>query len=410
MNFTDFDIPQSILSALKDMGFEKMTPIQEVTYPIIAEGKDLCALAETGSGKTAACAVPLVQKIDVSVNEIQGLVIVPTRELCMQYVDEIQKVAARTEAVPFAVYGGFDKEIQRAKLKHGVHILVATPGRLIDLIYEGRINLSNIKCFILDEADELLKEGFLEDIEFIISCIIHEHQTLLFAATMADDIKRLVNEALKNPVHISLIKKRAIPKSLDHYFINVHPKDKEKELIHYLKEEEIKQVIIFCNTRHLVDTLFRSIRKTFRDIEFIHAGLPQGKRTSIINQFRNQKIKILLASDVAGRGLDFSNVSHIINWDFPKGEEQYTHRTGRAGRMGKKGKAFTFVRYSDAQALRKLVRRKSIEPIWIGKNLLEEKIISYNIKSKHRKKGGQYNKRPGKSRGNRFAGLKRKAD
>jgi ATP-dependent RNA helicase DeaD len=198
------------------MGYDEMTPIQEASYPVIAAGHDLCALAETGSGKTAACAIPLIQKVDPTLNAIQALVIVPTRELCLQYVDEIHKIAVQSDIVPFAVYGGFSKSIQVAKLNHRVHILVATPGRLIDLMYDGAVNLSQVKCVILDEADELLKIGFLEDVEFIMSCILQDHQTLLFAATMDSDIKKLVDKTLNNPQHISLIDDRPSPESIEH--------------------------------------------------------------------------------------------------------------------------------------------------------------------------------------------------
>jgi len=205
--FRELGLPSQILNAVEKIGYREMTPIQEATYSIITSGQDLCALAETGSGKTAACSIPLVQKIDISLNAIQSLVIVPTRELCLQYVDEIEKIGAGAGVVSFAVFGGFSKEIQIAKIKHKVHILVATPGRLIDLLYDGVINLSNVKCFILDEADELLKEGFLEDVEFIMSCMINKHQTLLFAATMDDNIVKLSHNYLRDPEYISLIKK-----------------------------------------------------------------------------------------------------------------------------------------------------------------------------------------------------------
>ncbi len=386
MKFSELDLPSNILQALEKMRYDEMTPIQEVTYPIISAGQDLCALAETGSGKTAACAIPLIQKVDPTHNAIQGLVIVPTRELCMQYVGEIQKIAAKTTVVPFAVYGGFDKEIDIAKLKHEVHILVATPGRLIDLLYGGKLSFSHVKCAILDEADELLKVGFLEDIEFIMSCILHEHQTLLFSATMPDDIKKLAHDCLRDPQHISFITKRAAPESIEHYFTYLHPKHKQTELIKYLEGENVNQILIFCNARHKVDKLFHSIRKNFKDIEYIHAGLSQGKRSSIFMQFRNKKVRHLIASDVAGRGLDFSHVSHVVNWDFPKGREQYTHRTGRAGRMGKKGKAFTFVTKHDLPNLRELICRKKITPFWIGKDPLQENKTPQERKTRKRKR------------------------
>ncbi len=387
MKFSELDIPANILKALTKMGYEEMTPIQEATYPVIFAGHDLCALAETGSGKTAACAIPLIQKVDPTLDAIQGLVLVPTRELCMQYMAEIEKIASTTAVIPYAVYGGFDKKIHIAKLKQEeVHILVATPGRLIDLLYGGILSFAHVKCAILDEADELLKVGFLEDIEFIMSCILHEHQTLLFSATMPEDIKKLANDCLRDPRHISLITERAAPESIEHYFSYSHPKQKYTELVRYLESEEVDQAIIFCNARHRVDTLFHSIRKDLKDVECMHAGLTQDKRSSIIGKFRSGKLRYLIASDVAGKGLDFSHVSHVINWDFPMEEERYTHRTGRTGRMGRKGKAFTFVSQHDIPGLRKLLRSRKITPCWIGKDPLGENDTPQEQKTQKRKR------------------------
>lgn len=384
MKFSELGLPSDILGALEKMGFEEMTPVQEAAYPIIAEGHDLCALAETGSGKTAACAIPLIQKVDSELNEIQGLVIVPTRELCIQYVTEMQHIARRTNIVPFAVYGGFDKDIDIAKLKHGVHILVATPGRLLDYLYSGVLSFKHVKCAILDEADELLKVGFLEDIEFILSCIIREHQTLLFSATMPEDIKKLAHDCLRDPRHISLITERKAPESIDHYFAYQHPKDKHAALVKYLKEEDVKQALIFCNARHVVDKMYDSIRKEFENVGYIHAGLSQDKRSSVFRQFKNMKIRYLLASDVAGRGLDFSHVSHVVNWNMPRGRESYTHRTGRTGRMGKRGKALTFVTKHELSDLQELITRNEISPCWIGKDPLQGNNTPQERKKKKR--------------------------
>jgi len=366
MKFSELNLPPDILEAITTMGYEELTPIQEETYPIISAGQDLCALAETGSGKTAACAIPLIQKVDPTLNAIQGLVIVPTRELCIQYVNEIEKIAKKTAVVPFAAYGGFNKGIQVAKLRHEVHILVATPGRLIDLMYDGVVRLAHVKCAILDEADELLKVGFFEDIDFIMSCILQDHQTLLFAATMADDIKKLADDCLNDPKMITLIGERPSPESIEHYFKYVSPRNKESALLQYLEHEDLNQVIIFCNARHKVDTLFRTMKKDFKNIEYIHAGLSQDKRSSIYRRYRNDKVRYLIATDVAGRGLDFSNVSHVVNWDFPTDGEQYTHRTGRSGRMGRKGKALTFATKRDLPTLRTLMRKLRITPRWLG--------------------------------------------
>ncbi|MCK5345984.1 MAG: DEAD/DEAH box helicase, partial [Candidatus Heimdallarchaeota archaeon] len=343
MKFSELNLPENILRTLNKIGFDEMTPIQEATYPVIFSGQDLCALAETGSGKTAACAIPLIQKVDTELDAIQGLVIVPTRELCIQYVDEIKRLAAKTPVVPYAVFGGTEKKINITNLKQTVHILVATPGRLIDLMYEGVIDFPQVKCAILDEADELLKVGFIDDIEFILSCIRIEHQTLLFSATMDDNTKKLAHDCLKDPKHISLISDRASPESIDHYFTYVNRHRKHSEFLKYLEGEKVKQMLIFCNARHMVDKLFRTLSQDIKNVEYIHAGLSQDKRSSIFQRFKRGKIHYLIATDVAGRGLDFSSVSHVVNWDYPGGAEQYTHRTGRAGRMSRKGKAFTFI-------------------------------------------------------------------
>ena len=389
MKFSELGLPPTILKVLYSMGYDEMTPIQEATYHVISAGHDICALAETGTGKTAACAIPLIQMVDTKLNAIQGLIVVPTRELCLQYVAEIQKIAVKTGVVPFAVYGGFSKQIQAAKIRHEVHILVATPGRLIDLVYDGIVTLSEVKCMILDEADELLNVGFLSDIEFIMSCLVHEHQTMLFSATMADDIKKLTETYLRDPQHISLITKQASPKSIEHYFKYIHPNAKQADLVDYFQTEKIRQAIIFCNARHQVDRLFGSLKKQVKDLEFIHGGLAQEKRTSIIRRFRQQKIHALIATDVAGRGLDFTHVSHIINWDFPRELLQYTHRTGRTGRMGRRGLALTYIAKHDLSNLRKLLQTRKLTAHWLGKDGLNPEKGGESGKAQARAKTGK---------------------
>lgn len=392
--FRQIGLPQEVLTSIEKMGYKEMTPVQEATYATIMAGQDLCALAETGSGKTAACAIPLVQQIDTKENAIQGLIVVPTRELCIQYVDEIDKIGGGMGVVPFAVFGGFDKKIQIAKIKHEVHVLVATPGRLIDLLYDGVVSLSKVKCVVLDEADELLREDFIEDIEFIMSCMLQEHQTLLFAATMDEEIKKLTHNYLRNPVYLSLIKERAAPASIEHYFAYVHSNRKKEEMVKYLGREDVSQGIIFCNARYKVNNLFRDIRKGLKDIDYIHAGLSQDKRSSLFRQFKKKKLRYLIATDVASRGLDFTHVTHIVNWDFPDNGTQYTHRTGRSGRMGKRGRAFTLVTRGDLSRLRELIRKRKVTPRWIGRDPLQE---SAAPQGGTKKKGKRYY-RP--SRGN----------
>jgi ATP-dependent RNA helicase DeaD len=367
MKFSELDLKPEILKALTDMGYQDLTPIQEETFFPILSGRDLLARAETGSGKTAACAVPLVQMTDPSVNAIQVLILVPTRELAFQYVEEIDKIARFTDVAPFAIFGGFSMEIQKAKLRDKVHILVATPGRLIDLLYHTKaIDLSFVRTLVLDEADEMLKMGFVEDIDLILSCLIHEHQTLFFAATMPEEVNRLIRIYLKEPVRVELNKEQVAPQSLVHHFQYTGRDDRLNALIEYLKKEEISQAIIFCNSRHHGEKLKKELEGRFRSIGYIHGGLEQSRRTAIFERFRRSEITLLVATDIAGRGLDFSCVSHVINYDYPRDLESYTHRTGRTGRMGRSGTAMTFVTHRELRNLESLVKINRIDPVWHG--------------------------------------------
>lgn len=366
MKFADLPLSSDLQRSLADMGYDEMTPIQEVAIPHVLEGKDLIGLAETGSGKTSACAVPLVEMVDASISELQALILVPTRELAQQYVAEIAKVSKHTNVAPFAMFGGFDMDIQRAKLKHGVHILVATPGRLIDYLWNNPLPLNHIRAVVLDEADEMMKMGFIENVDFIFSCIMHTHQVLLFSATMPKEVKRLAEAYQKDPARIELNTEQVAPQSLRHCFSVTSESGRLDALKRYLKEEEIRQAILFCNSRVGSGRLLRDLRGEFASVEIIHGGLEQRQRTSIINRFRSLDIKLLVATDVAARGLDFDHVSHVINYEYPRSEEGYTHRTGRAGRMGRKGIAMTFVTRRDFGSLQRLFAKTRMEPEWIG--------------------------------------------
>lgn len=366
MKFTELELKPKVLKGLKAIGYEDLTPVQEHTFPHILSSRDMIAKAETGSGKTAACGVPLVQSVDESLNEIQSLILVPTRELALQYVSEISSIAKFTKVAPFAVYGGFSMEIQKSKLAHGVHILVATPGRLIDLLYHSPLSLSEVRTFVLDEADEMLNMGFITDIEFVISCLVHEHQTLLFSATMPKPIQQLAKKYLKDPLTIELNIDQVAPQNLTHQFKQVNRKNHFETLVKYLEKEDPGQAIIFCNSRRNCDTLFDHLKKEKISAETIHGGMEQSKRTSLFNRFKKKKIKLMVATDVASRGLDFSHASHVINYDFPQGQEAYTHRTGRTARMGREGTAVTFYSKGDLNDLKRLIKSNRIEPQWLG--------------------------------------------
>ena len=366
MKFTEFALQPAILDALEEIDYEDLTPIQEETIPHILAGKDMIGVAETGSGKTGACAIPLVQQVDPTLKAIQVLIIVPTRELALQYVQAVDDIARRTKVTPFAVFGGFDMDIQKAKLRHGVHILVATPGRLIDLIWNERLDVNQVRTVVLDEADEMLKMGFIEDIDFILSCLIQEHQTLLFSATMPSPIEQLARQYLQTPVIVRLNKDQIAPQSLNHHFLHVSNRERLGSLLAYVNGAEIQQAILFCNARERASALFKSLQGRISSLDMIHGGLDQSRRTSIFRRFRQKEIKIMIATDVAGRGLDFSHVSHVINYDFPRTIEIYTHRTGRTGRMGRQGIALTLVGDRDLHDLKQLLATNRIEPIWEG--------------------------------------------
>jgi ATP-dependent RNA helicase DeaD len=349
------------------------------------------ARAETGSGKTGACGIPLIQMIDPSLDAIQALILVPTRELALQYVEEIDKISRFTDVVPFAIFGGFSMEIQKAKLRDRVHILVATPGRLIDFLYHTMsIDFSCVRTLVLDEADEMLKMGFIEDIDFIMSCLVHEHQTLFFAATMPKEIDRLIGAYLREPVRVELNKEQVAPQSLAHHFQYAGRNDRFHSLIEYLKGEKVSQAIIFCNSRHHGEKLMRELEGKFKSLEYIHGGLEQSRRTSIFERFRRNEITFMVATDIAGRGLDFSHVSHVINYDYPCDLESYTNRTGRTGRMGRSGIAMTFVTDQELGALKSLFKMNRIDPVWHG-NIPDLQAIS-----KH--KGGREGKKYFKKR------------
>ena len=391
MKFTDLDLSPEILAGLKDMKYVDLTPVQEITFPDVLAGKDLLARAETGSGKTGACAIPMIQNVDAAVNAVQGLILVPTRELALQYVQEIADIARHTDVQPFAVYGGFSMQIQNSKLAHGVHILVATPGRLIDLIYNSPLSLSQVRTFVLDEADEMLNMGFIDDVEFVISCLVHEHQTLLFSATMPQQIKQLSQKHLRDPVMVELNTDQVTPQNLRHHFELVHHSKRLEVLTDYIKTEQVTQAIIFCNSRHGGEKLYHQLAARFKSIDFIHGGLEQAKRTSMFNRFRRKEIKLMVATDVASRGLDFSHVSHVINYDFPFNREGYTHRTGRTARMGREGVAMTLFGPHDLRALQMVIKDNNIEPIWHGSE------PDFKNASRH----GSHGRRGGRPRGRR---------
>lgn len=367
MNFSELSLDPRIQSALVDMDYKEPTDIQAQVIPRVIAGVDLIALAQTGSGKTAACAIPLCHIVDETSKQIQGLVVVPTRELALQYSTEAQKIGRHKGLKVFALFGGEDMALQRAKLKDGVHILIATPGRLIDFIFARAIDLSHVKTLVLDEADQMLSLGFLEDLEFISHCLVQQHGTLLFSATMPAGIRKIASVYMKNPEEISLISDKPAPSRIEHqFFFAQNPKRKKEELLELLQTIECNQCLIFGNARHEVEDMTHFLKRSLKDVDFLHGGLAQNLRTTITNKFARGKIRYLVATDVAARGLDFAGVTHVINYHFPEDQETYVHRSGRTGRNGREGTCVTFLTSRDVGGLRKLLTYLEKPPVWIS--------------------------------------------
>lgn len=355
-----------ILKALEDMGFKEPLPIQIETIPLIQKKRDVIALAQTGSGKTATCAIPICDRVDVTVPHVQALIVVPTRELALQYATEAQKIGKDKKVKAFALYGGESAAMQLSKLKHGVQVLVATPGRLIDFIYSRSIDLSHVETLILDEADEMLSMGFQEDLEFIIQCLVHEHQTLLFSATMPQQIRKIAKQYMKDPLEVTLITEHASPPSLEHKFFYCRHDQRDNALIELIDELKPKQGIIFCQSRHQCESVCKHMKRHIEGVDFLHAGLTQDVRTIITNKFRAAKIRFLVATDVAARGLDFSGVTHVFIYQLAEDADVYVHRSGRAGRCERAGTVVSLVTQREMPTLKTILERIKRPADWIG--------------------------------------------
>lgn len=364
--FAEFDLKAETLKAIESLGYKEPTPIQAQAIPIIQKGLDLIALAQTGSGKTATCAIPLCDLVNVELQGIQGLVIVPTRELALQYATEAQKIGRHRGVKVFAMLGGESGGLQEEKLNHGVHLLISTPGRLIDFIYSRRIDLTHVKTLVLDEADEMLSMGFYEDLEFIIQCITQEHQTLLFSATMPERVRSIGKAHMRDPVEISLVQTQASPANIQHQFIYCNYREREMHLKTLIADSNLRQSIIFCESRRQCEDLQKSLRGSVGGIDFLHGGLTQDVRTIITGKFRSGKIKHLVATDVAARGLDFSGVTHVFIYQLSDDIDTYLHRAGRTGRVDRKGVVTTLVTDREMEFVKKVFAKISGTPLWVG--------------------------------------------
>ncbi|MBU8906857.1 DEAD/DEAH box helicase [Desertibacillus haloalkaliphilus] len=325
------------------MGFEQTTPIQAQTIPLAMEGKDIIGQAQTGTGKTTAFGIPLLEQIDMELDQVQGIVIAPTRELAVQVGEELNKIGQFKKVRTLPIYGGQDIGRQIRALKRKPHVIVGTPGRIIDHIRRKTIKLHTIKTVVLDEADEMLNMGFVEDIETILSEVPDERQTLLFSATMPKPIERLAQKFMKDPELIKVKAKEMTVPNIEQEYIEVSEKKKFDTLSLLLDIHSPELAIVFGRTKRRVDELAEALTKRGYDAEGIHGDLNQRQRENVLRKFKGGNIEVLVATDVAARGLDVSGVTHVYNFDVPQDPESYVHRIGRTGRAGKKGLAITFV-------------------------------------------------------------------
>lgn len=357
VRFDEMELQAPILRAIAEMGFEEMTPIQSQAIPVILTGKDIIGQAQTGTGKTAAFGIPILQNVDPKVKGIQAIILCPTRELAIQVSDEIHKFSKfmhGTKAVP--IYGGQDIARQIRALKAGVQIMIGTPGRVMDHMRRKTVKFDKVSMIALDEADEMLNMGFREDIETILKEMPEERQTLLFSATMPQPIVEIARTYQKDAVVVKVVKKELTVPKIEQYYYEVRPKNKMDVLSRLLDMYSPKRCLIFCNTKRQVDELVSALQGRGFFAEGLHGDLKQQQRDRVMGSFRNGKVEILVATDVAARGLDVDDVEAVFNYDVPQDDEYYVHRIGRTGRAGKTGRAFTLVVGKEVYKLRDIQR------------------------------------------------------
>ncbi len=341
--FNDLGISKSTLRAIEKMGFEEATPIQSETIPLALAGGDVIGQAQTGTGKTVAFGVPMIEKINPKVDAVQGLIIAPTRELAIQVSEELYKLGSDQRIRVLSVFGGQDISRQIRALKKAPHIIVGTPGRLLDHINRRTVHLNTVRTVVLDEADEMLNMGFIEDIEAILAQVPDEHQTLLFSATMPEPIRRIASRFMNEPQTVKIKTKEMTVSLISQYYVRVSEREKFDAFTRLLDIHTPELAIVFGRTKRRVDELVDALSVRGYNADGIHGDLTQTKRLQVLKKFKEGGVEILVATDVAARGLDISGVSHVYNFDIPQDPESYVHRIGRTGRAGKEGMAITFV-------------------------------------------------------------------
>jgi ATP-dependent RNA helicase DeaD len=341
--FADLGLSQSTLHALRDVGYESPSPIQEQAVPPLLQGRDVIGQAQTGTGKTAAFGLPIMEYVDPAEPTVQALVLTPTRELCIQVTQALRTYGAHTGIDVVAVFGGAPIRTQQAQLRAGGHVVVGTVGRVLDLISRHSLVLHDCRFLVLDEADEMLDLGFLEDVEKILSLTPSSRQTALFSATMPPPIRTLADRYMYDPMIIQVEAETLTIDTVEQFQLPVDAKGKPDKLVEVLRAEKPAQAIVFVRTKIRCDQLFRTLRDRGMNVRALHGDMSQGSRDGVMLAFKGGRVPILVATDVAARGLDISTVTHVINYDVPVSPDTYVHRIGRTGRVGRSGRAITFV-------------------------------------------------------------------
>lgn len=351
VDFGELKVSRRIAQALTDMGFEEPTPIQAQAIPLLMEGHDVIGQAQTGTGKTAAFGIPIVEKLNMK-GGVQALVVTPTRELAVQVAEEISRLGKYRRVRTLPIYGGQSIDRQILALRKGVHVVIGTPGRLLDHLNRKTLDLGNVRMVVLDEADEMLDMGFIDDVESILKSTPQGRQTLLFSATMPGEIMALARRYLKEPEFVTVSKNNLTVPQIEQVYYETRERTKLETMSRLLDTLDISRAIVFCRTKRGVDELVVGLQARAYPAAGLHGDMSQYQRNQVMRQFKNGQIELLVATDVAARGLDIENISHVINYDIPQDVEFYIHRIGRTGRAGRAGVAVTLVTPRDYRQLR----------------------------------------------------------
>jgi len=354
--FQELGLAPEIQQALEELGYEEPSPIQEKAIPELLAGHDVIGQAQTGTGKTAAFGLPLLQGIDPGNDEVQAIVMTPTRELCIQVTQALRAYAEHLEVEIVAVFGGAPIKSQQSQLRAGAHVVVATVGRMMDLMSRHSLVLTAARYVVLDEADEMLDLGFIEDVEKILRMCPSGRQTALFSATMPPPIKHLAESYMYDPKTIKITPKKLTVDAIEQAFVEVPAREKSARLVELLRTEDPEQAIIFCRTKIGASKLERTLKDKGLDVKALHGDMSQGSRDGVMIAFKDHRVKLLVATDIAARGLDIEHVTHVINYDVPASSEVYVHRIGRTGRVGRTGRAITLVAPAQREEIERIER------------------------------------------------------